>query len=101
VKQANGVFGQVIAKTAQLKRFNNLLCALSFSELHREFPFCLRIIEPFYAKIVDTPAQQSVKQANGAFGQVIVKTAQEFGLSLLKTMRMRQMQWRLSCLLSQ
>lgn len=33
-------------------------------------------------KLVDTPAQQSVKQANGAFGQVIAKTAQEFGLSL-------------------
>jgi len=26
-------------------------------------------------KLVDTPAQQSVKQANGAFGQVIAKTA--------------------------
>ena len=33
-------------------------------------------------KLVDTPAQQSVKQANGAFDQVIAKTAQEFGLSL-------------------
>ena len=33
-------------------------------------------------KLVNTPAQQSVKQANGAFGQVIAKTAQEFGLSL-------------------
>ena len=33
-------------------------------------------------KLVDTLAQQSVKQANGAFGQVIAKTAQEFGLSL-------------------
>ena len=33
-------------------------------------------------KPVDTPAQQSVKQANRAFGQVIAKTAQEFGLSL-------------------
>ena len=33
-------------------------------------------------KLVDKPAQQSVKQANGAFGQVIAKTAQEFGLSL-------------------
>ena len=33
-------------------------------------------------KLVDTPAQQSVKQANGAFGQVIAKTAQEFRLSL-------------------
>jgi len=33
-------------------------------------------------KLVDTPAQQSVTQANGAFGQVIAKTAQEFGLSL-------------------
>ena len=26
-------------------------------------------------KLVDTPAQQSVKHANGAFGQVIAKTA--------------------------
>jgi hypothetical protein len=34
----------------RLKRFNNLLCALSFAELHREFPFCLRIIKPFYAE---------------------------------------------------
>ena len=33
-------------------------------------------------KLVETPAQQSVKQANGAFGQVIAKTAQEFRLSL-------------------
>jgi hypothetical protein len=33
-------------------------------------------------KFVDTPVQQSVKQANGAFGQVIAKTAQEFRLSL-------------------
>ena len=32
-------------------------------------------------KLVDTPAQKSVKQAIG-FGQVIAKTAQEFGLSL-------------------
>ena len=33
-------------------------------------------------KLADTRAQQSVKQANGAFGQVIARTAQEFGLSL-------------------
>ena len=33
-------------------------------------------------KPVDTPAQQSVKQAKGTLGQVIAKTAQEFGLSL-------------------
>ena len=33
-------------------------------------------------KLADTRAQQSVKQANGAFGQVIAKTAKEFGLSL-------------------
>ena len=33
-------------------------------------------------KLVDTPAQQSVKQAIGAFGQVIAKIAQEFVLSL-------------------
>ena len=33
-------------------------------------------------KLVDTPAQQSVKQAKGTLGQVIAKTAQEFGLSL-------------------
>ena len=31
-------------------------------------------------KLVETPAQQSVKQPNGAFGQVIAKTAKEFGL---------------------
>ena len=33
-------------------------------------------------KLVDTPAQESVEQANGAFGQVIAKTTQEFRLSL-------------------
>ncbi|ERL98770.1 hypothetical protein HIMB11_00576 [Rhodobacteraceae bacterium HIMB11] len=33
-------------------------------------------------KLIDTPAQQSVKRANGAFGQVIAKAAQEFGVSL-------------------
>jgi hypothetical protein len=32
----------------RLKPFNTLLCALSFSELYGEFPFCLRIIKPFY-----------------------------------------------------
>ena len=69
--------------STRLKRFNNLLCALSISELHGEFPICLRIIKPFLRrKLVDTPAQQSVKQANGAFGQFIAKTAQEFRLSL-------------------
>jgi hypothetical protein len=31
-------------------------------------------------KLVETPTQQSVKQPNGAFGQVITKTAKEFGL---------------------
>ena len=33
-------------------------------------------------KLVDTPAEQIVKEVNGAFGQFIAKTAQEFGLSL-------------------
>lgn len=31
---------------------------------------------------VDTPAQQGVKKPNRAFGQVMVKTAQEFSLSV-------------------
>ena len=76
---------QVPLISIRLKRFNNLLCALSFSSYTGISNLSAHHKTVLRRKLVDTPAQQSVKQANGAFGQVIAKTAQEFGLSLVDT----------------